>query len=169
MNTRIFFKLSFGIFLAWNALAQIFTGQTWWFIQNVNLVFHEAGHVLFYPFPHFLTLIAGSIIEIAVPFSITCYFIVHHKFMSAVFGSWWLATATLSVSIYAADANERVLPLITGDINTHDWYNILQPLGLLQYDDQFGFFFWCASLASVILLLVVLTYDKDVKNLFNSH
>lgn len=87
--------------------------------------------------------------------------------MSAVFGSWWLATAILSVSIYISDAQERTLPLITGDIATHDWFQILEMLGLLRYDDFLGYIFWLGALGSVVLLLTVLTYDKDVRMLFN--
>lgn len=71
MRTILFFKLSFGIFLAWNALAQIFARETWWFIQNVNLIFHEAGHLIFLPFPDLITLLAGSAFEIGVPLAVT--------------------------------------------------------------------------------------------------
>ena len=160
-----YFKIVIGLFLTFNALSQISAHKTWWFIQNVNLIFHEAGHVLFMPFGNFMTTLGGSLLEILIPFSITAYFYFTRQYFSASCTSWWLATAFLSVSIYASDAQERFLPLITRDIFTHDWFNILSELGLLKYDDLFGYFFWCGSILSVGILIFTLSKDTGVYQL----
>jgi len=169
MPIRLFFKFGAASVLAYSAMIQLYQFQTWWFIQNVNLIFHEAGHVLLLFMPHFITLIGGSIFEIGLPLAITFYFIKKHYFFSAACTSWWLTTACLSVAIYAADAQERTLPLITGNIAQHDWFNILDLLGLLRYDNQVGLMFWWLGVASVILLFTTLYHDKDVQALFNRH
>ena len=162
-------KVVVGTLLAYSALAQIFSKETWWFIQNVNLIFHEAGHVLFMFFGRFLHILGGSLLEIVIPLLITLYFIGKRELFSAVVTSWWLATAFLRVSIYASDARERTLPLITNDVTTHDWHNLLSSLNLLAYDNVVGYVFWCCSLLSVGLLIFLLTKDKHVQELFHRH
>jgi hypothetical protein len=162
-------KIIAGLVLTWSALSQLFSQQTWWFIQNVNLIFHEAGHVIFMFFGQFITTLGGSLLEILIPFSIVLYFTYTKQYFSASFSSWWLSTALLSVSIYAKDAKERTLPLITNDINTHDWYNLLNQMNLLNYDDVFGYIFWCGGLVSAGFILFFLTKDKDVRLILEKH
>jgi hypothetical protein len=161
-------KIVTGVALAINALQQLFSHQTWWFIQNVNLIFHEAGHVLFMFFGRFLHILGGSLLEILIPLLITFYFAAKRQFFSATCTSWWLATAFLSVSIYAADARERALPLLGGGNVGHDWFNLLTILGWLQHDDLVGYMFWLLSLISIAILVFLLTKDKDIKSLLNS-
>ena len=155
-----------GLVLAINALTQIFARETWWFIQNVNLIFHEAGHMIFMFFGDFLAILGGSLLEILIPLAVVLHFVFTKQIFSAAVASWWLATAFVSVSIYASDAQERLLPLLGGDAVGHDWYNILGSLGILQYDDVAGYIFWCCSLLTVAILLFLLTKDKDVRRLF---
>lgn len=159
-------KLILGVGLLTNGLTQLISHETWWFMQNVNLIFHEAGHVLFMFFGKFLYILGGSLSEILIPTLITVYFWYHQQTFSAACTSWWMATAFLSVSIYAADAYERHLPLITGDIETHDWFNLLQPYGFLKYDNLFGYTFWLAGLLSLGLLVYFLYKDKEIRLLF---
>jgi hypothetical protein len=52
--------------------------------------------------------------------------------------------------VYAADARTRDLPLITGDIYTHDWFNILADLGMLQYDALLGNIFLSFSIIALL-------------------
>jgi len=161
----VYLKIIIGIFLTLNALSQISAHKTWWFIQNVNLIFHEAGHVLFIPFGHFMTILGGSLLEILIPFFITAYFYFTRQYFSSACTSWWLATAFLSVSIYASDAQERFLPLITRDVSTHDWYNLLSGLGILEYDNLAGYVFWCGSIMAVGFIFFSLTKDHDIRKL----
>lgn len=167
MKWKAIIKLSVGAILTISALEQILSHETWWFIQNVNLIFHEAGHVLFMFFGEFLHILGGSLLEILIPSLVTLHFFRTKQPFSAACTSWWMATAFLSVSIYASDAQERELPLITRDIDTHDWFNILQPLGLLKNDYIFGYFFLLGSLASIGLLLYLLSRDNDITTLRN--
>lgn len=164
-----YFKIAIGFILTINALSQIGNMEVWWFIQNVNLIFHEAGHVLFIPFGHLLTMLGGSLLEITIPLIITIHFVLTKQYFSAACTSWWLATAFLGVSIYVSDAEERTLPLITGDVSTHDWYNILVELNLLKYDDLLGYFFWCFSILAVGLIFFLLSKDTAIKSLLNRY
>lgn len=162
-------KFIIGTLLAVNALVQIFQNKTWWFIQNVNLIFHEAGHIIFMFFGDFMSILGGSLLEILIPLIVTLHFFFTKQFFSAAFSSWWLSTAFLSVSIYASDAEERFLPLLGGDSVLHDWFYILSQLNLLEHDDLFGYFFWLCAFLSVVLLIFFLSKDKDIRTLFHSH
>ena len=162
-------KIIIGGLIIWSALAQILSQQTWWFIQNVNLIFHEAGHVIFIFFGNFLYTLGGSLVEISIPLLVTLQFARTKQFFSAACASWWLATAFLSVSIYASDARERALPLITNDITTHDWFNLLLQLDILKYDDLVGYVFLLFSIGSGALIVFFISKDKDVRKLLNSY
>ena len=163
MYTSAYVKLLLGALLGISGMTQLLQVKTWWFIQNVNLIFHEAGHIIFGLFGDFLGLIGGSLLEILIPLLVTVQFLRQRHFFSTAFGCWWLSTALLSVSIYAADAQARILPLITNDVTTHDWYNILGQLGLLHYDYLFGAFFWILSALSICSLFYFLLKDPDIK------
>jgi hypothetical protein len=57
------------IFWTWrfaaNPLDQSVIGAS--FMHVIDLVFHEAGHVLFAPFGRFMTTIGGSLMQVIVP------------------------------------------------------------------------------------------------------
>lgn len=132
--------------------------QDFWF-QNINLVYHEAGHVLFYYFGSFMYILGGTIFEIMVPLSITIYFLWRKEYFGTFFAAWWLSTAFYSVGVYAADARSRVLPLITNDVNAHDWYNMLSRLDWLSYDHAIGqTFLWLSWITLAGASILFLTY-----------
>ena len=120
----------------------------WFFINNVNLIFHEAGHVLFFIFGNFISVLGGTLGEILIPTIVTLHFLLKQQPYSAGFGLWWLSTAFWSVSIYAADARAQQLPLITGNSEDHDWTYLLRELGILEHDQIVGnIFLFCSFLA----------------------
>ncbi|MBY0376904.1 hypothetical protein K2P96_02940, partial [Patescibacteria group bacterium] len=51
----------------------VFTDTDWHFIDNANLIFHEAGHVIFSLFGTFIHVLMGSGFQIALPLFITLY------------------------------------------------------------------------------------------------
>ncbi|MCA9354428.1 MAG: hypothetical protein KC877_02825 [Candidatus Kaiserbacteria bacterium] len=169
MRVSAIFKLLVGIALAVSALAQLFQHETWWFIQNVNLIFHEAGHWIFGIFGDFIGLIGGSLLEILIPLIVTLHFVLQRHWISVAFGAWWSSTAFLSVSIYASDAQERLLPLLGGDSVLHDWYHILSRSHLLPYDDLVGYVFWLCGLGMVAMLIFFLVKDQHIQTLLNRH
>ena len=173
MKTVSYLKLMAGALLLYSALAQLFSHQTWWFIQNVNLIFHEAGHIFLMFFGHTIHLLGGSLFEISIPLLITLYFFANRQFFSAAFGAWWLSTALHSVSIYVADAREQALPLLGGNAVTHDWHALLSGWSLLNYDAVLGYVLWVAALCSALFITYFLYRDKDVTLLvqryFNHH
>lgn len=106
-------------------------------IDNVNLIVHESGHLLFGWFGRTLGLWGGTLMELLVPLALAVYFMVSRQTSGAAFAAFFFFENFLYISVYMADARAQALPLVTvGDPEQggHDWFNIFSSLGLLQHD-----------------------------------
>jgi hypothetical protein len=132
------------------------------FIDFVNLVIHEGGHLLFGWAGPTLGLWGGSLLQGLVPLLLALYFFAQRQttafaFCLFFFFENWLYTAT-----YMADARAMALPLVSvggdSDFVEHDWNSIFSSLGVLPYDTRIAggirLVGWCGMLASVIWLAV---------------
>lgn len=109
------------------------TYTEWHFIDNVDLIFHEAGHTIFSFLGMFVYAAAGSAFQIALPFGIALYFFLNDQKLSGALCLLWVAANILNVSVYAGDAAVMQLPLLGGDPSTHDWNYLLSATGMLRY------------------------------------
>jgi hypothetical protein len=113
------------------------------FLHLVNLPFHEAGHVLFSPFGRFLTVLGGSLLQVAVPLLCAGVFLARNRdpFAASV-ATWWAGQSLLDLAPYVADARALALPLLGGrtgaEVEGHDWEYLLTTLGLLRQDVALG-------------------------------
>ena len=121
----------FGIFVLWGASFMI-AGIDWEkiggsFLHNVNLAFHEFGHVLFGPFGRFMAILGGSLFQVLFPLVFVVAFSLQMRDnFAASICLWWCGQSFIDVSPYIADAPYRVLPLIGGlGEESHDWGNLL--------------------------------------------
>lgn len=105
----------------------------WHFIDNINLIIHEAGHVVFFPFGTFLTVLGGSLLQVIVPIVFSGYFFWREQYFSGSLVLFWVGQNLINVSVYAGDAVTMQLPLLGGDAATHDWNAILGMLHALRY------------------------------------
>ncbi|HEX8127721.1 MAG TPA: hypothetical protein VF527_01240 [Pyrinomonadaceae bacterium] len=103
----------------------------WHLIDGVNLVIHEAGHVVFMPFGELLTVAGGSLFQVIVPAVFVAYFYRRGQVYSAALVLFWVGESLLNVSVYAGDALELQLPLLGGEESIHDWNHLLSMTGLL--------------------------------------
>lgn len=97
---------------------------------------HEFGHVLFMPFGEFMTLLGGSLFQVALPLIFGAIFLFrrHDPFAASVM-LWWSAVAVMDVAPYMYDAHEPQHVLLTGrtgDTGAHDFIDVLHDLGLLK-------------------------------------
>lgn len=130
------------------------TGSTTVF-DTTSLVIHEAGHVFFTPFGWTLRILGGSLFQLILPSLFVVSFLRRSYRPGLQVSFVWLDQNALYVSTYAADAQERALPLITQDPSTHDWWMLLRAANLLAYDDVIGgVFLGVALLAFGIGLLL---------------
>lgn len=111
------------------------------FLHLPNLVFHEAGHILFIPFGRFMTILGGSLFQLMVPAAVAFEFYKRGDYFGSSLGLWWLGQSFIDLTPYIGDAKEQKLILLGGHTGkelpgSHDWNNILGDLNLI---DQCGF------------------------------
>jgi len=135
-------------------------GQYSW-IDNADLVIHEAGHFFFTLFGKFIYTLGGSLMQILLPSLITWYFWRNSCRTGAQFGLLWLGQNLINISIYASDAQAQSLPLLGGNKVYHDWTYLLGTTNLLQYDAVVGYmFFGAAIIIFLITALLPLIFEE---------
>ena len=112
-------------------------------LHGANLVFHEAGHILFLPLGSFLTALGGSLMQLLVP--LICLVALVRQNRDAFGGSlavWWAGENLLDLAPYIADALALELVLLGGftgrEVEGHDWEAILGELGWLDHAVTLG-------------------------------
>jgi hypothetical protein len=106
--------------------------SSWCFLDNVNLPFHEFGHIFFGPFGETLQFLGGTISQLMWPLILILYFMRREKWLSASFCLFWFGENFLNISKYVADARSMSLPLVGGGV--HDWNVLLSKWNALNYD-----------------------------------
>lgn len=126
------------------------------FLDRVNLISHEAGHLLFSYLGEFLMVVGGSVGQLFVPIAFTVYFFLRREFFSSSVTLFWTGQSFFSISVYMKDAQEMALPLVSvggGDDTIHDWNYIFSKLGLLRWDQQIGTITY--SLGVIIIIISI--------------
>jgi len=109
------------------------------FLHLPDLVFHEAGHVLFMPFGRFMTVLGGSLTQVLVPLVCAGAFLwqTHDRFAATV-AVWWAGENLLDVAPYINDARDLRLVLLGGhtgaEVEGHDWEYLLNAMGIAHRD-----------------------------------
>jgi len=135
------------------------------FMHNINLVFHEAGHVIFRPFGGFMTVLGGSLLQLLVPVVVMVAFIwKNHDNFGASIGLWWLSQSMMDLAPYINDARAGQLMLLGGVTGTdmpgvHDWKNILTDLGLLQQDHAIA---WMTDMMGELFMLISFVWGGTI-------
>lgn len=132
-------------------------------LSGVNLVFHEAGHVLLIWAGETVMLLGGSLGQVAVPLACAAAFLWRgDRFAAGVVGLW-LAHSLAGVAAYIRDAPLRQLDLITGDPDTHDWWQLLggwnPQANALNLADPLGRVVTFLALATLIVSVVLAVWD----------
>ncbi|MFA6459454.1 MAG: hypothetical protein WCV79_03645 [Candidatus Paceibacterota bacterium] len=102
-------------------------------LDNINLIFHEAGHVIFIFFGDLLYSLGGSILQILIPLVLSAYFFLRRENYAGFFVLAWAGYSIVSVSIYMNDAIAMNLPLLGGESSTHDWNHIFSTLNIISH------------------------------------
>jgi hypothetical protein len=123
------------------------------FLHLPNLVFHEAGHILFIPFGRFMTVLGGSLTQVLVPLVCAGALLwqTGDPFGAAV-AVWWAGENLIDVAPYINDARDLQLILLGGhtgaEVEGHDWEYLLNAMGVAQKDH---------AIAAVVQAIGVLT------------
>jgi len=102
-------------------------------MDNVDVIFHEAGHSIFQFFGTFIRVAAGSGFQVLLPLGIALYFFKNNQKLSGSLVLMWVGQSLINVSIYAADAINMQLDLLGGDSVGHDWNYLLSATNTLKY------------------------------------
>lgn len=112
------------------------------FLHLPDLVFHEAGHVLFSPFGQFITVLGGSLLQVMIPVIAAVAFFRQEQPFSVAIMAWWAGQNLVDLAPYIADARSLSLVLLGGhtgaEVEGHDWEFILTQLGLTHLDQGIG-------------------------------
>jgi len=123
-----------------------------------NLIFHEAGHVIFSPFGRFMTVLGGSLLQFALPLGLAVVFLRQSNPFGAVVCTWWAGENLIDVAPYIADARALQLVLLGGktgaEVQGHDWEYILATLGWMRFDRTLGLWAYRAGLMMMMSALV---------------
>ena len=101
-------------------------------IDDANLLFHEAGHLIFGLFGPTLGLYGGTLGQLAIPIICGVAFWRQRSWVSVSVALLWFFENIFNIAPYVADARSQELPLVGG--GEHDWTNILSRWGVLQHD-----------------------------------
>ena len=112
------------------------------FMHRVDLVFHEAGHIVFTPFGSFMMILGGTLGQLLMPIIVGAALVLKNRdnFGGSI-GLWWLGQSFMDCAPYIADARALQLMLLGGGTGEdrpgmHDWENILLDLNLIQHDTR---------------------------------
>jgi hypothetical protein len=112
-------------------------GSSFW--HNIDLGFHEAGHLVFQPFGRFIMVLGGTLGQLLTPFALMLLFIFKNKdYFGASLGLWWLGQSVMDCAPYINDALAQRLTLLGGGTGhdrpgSHDWNYILNQLSMIEY------------------------------------
>lgn len=123
-------------------------------LDNIDLVIHEAGHLIFRWFGKFIYTLGGTLMQIILPSIIAWYFFRNDYRTGVQFSLLWLGQNFINISVYAADARAQHLPLLGGNKVYHDWNYLLGELGILNLDQEVGYFFF--GIAILIFIITIL-------------
>lgn len=133
----------------------------WHFIDNVNLIFHEAGHVIFGFLGNFIGMLGGTLMQILIPILSSFYFFRNNDYFSASLLLFWVSQNLFNIFIYMKDAVKMELPLLGGDSVYHDWNYIFSSLNLLDYTRQISLFVYIIGII-VLIFAIILSYRFSV-------
>jgi hypothetical protein len=128
------------------------------FVHLIDLVFHEAGHVIFGLFGRFPGILGGSLNQMLIPAICTGYFLRQRQPAAAAVTLFWTGESIVDVAIYVADGRDMALPLLAEGL-IHDWNWILSELSLRNHAPALGRAVWALGLAVMAAALVLLAAE----------
>ena len=113
-------------------------GYRYHFMDGVNLLLHEAGHVFFAVFGRTAHFLGGTLGQLLFPAMFAGYFWYKRQRFEAYVVLVWLAESLMYAAEYIGDARRMALPLVGGHI--HDWNWLLTRWRILDKAEELGNF-----------------------------
>jgi hypothetical protein len=129
------------------------------FLHLPNLIFHEAGHVIFAPLGEFMSVLGGSLLQVLIPVIAAIAFVRQAQPFGAVVCVWWAGQNLTDLAPYIADARALRLTLLGGrtgaEVEGHDWEYLLTQLGVSHLDRTIG---TVTHAAGILIMVAALAY-----------
>jgi hypothetical protein len=129
------------VLLGWFTLRMFVDADYRGIWAGLNLVLHEAGHLALGWFgSDWIAAAGGTAFHLACVIATGVAFRRQGDRFAMGVTVWWAGTVLVEAAPYVADARAQLLPLVTvGDgAVSHDWFVILDGVGLLGFDAQLG-------------------------------
>jgi hypothetical protein len=130
-------------------------------LHGVDLIFHEAGHVIFAALGNFMAVLGGSLMQLLVP-AVACGSLLFRQRdpFGASVALWWLAQSIQDLAPYIYDARRQQMLLLGGGTGadrpgSHDWNNLLGRMGILHWDHALA---WLVNASGTLLMLAALLW-----------
>lgn len=147
-----------GLWTLWFARTPLSADVNQSFLHLPDLVFHEAGHVIFAPFGRFMTVLGGSLLQCLIPVIAAISFVRQDQPFSAAICGWWAGQNFVDLAPYIADARALRMVLLGGktgaEVEGHDWEYILTQLHVIHLDRGIGMTAYALGIAIMIGALV---------------
>lgn len=131
------------------------------FLHLPNLVFHEAGHIIFAPLGSFMASLGGSLLQCLIPVVAAIAFVRQEQPFSAAICAWWAGQNLIDLAPYIADARALRLTLLGGrtgaEVEGHDWEYLLTQLGVIHLDRSIGTVTHAVGMLVMVAALVYAT------------
>jgi hypothetical protein len=134
------------------------------FLDYINLLIHEGGHGIFKIFGKFIYTLGGTLMQIIIPGMFVVFYLFKKKKFGAQLFLAWLGENLINISVYAADAQARKLPLLGGNRVYHDWNWLLSETGLLEYGYAVGYFFFGLGVSIFVIALLIPLFVRENKH-----
>jgi hypothetical protein len=125
-------------------------------LDDANLAFHEAGHLIYGIFGDTASLYGGTLGQLTFPAVAAGVFFVRRDPVGVAVCVTWFGQNLGNIARYCADARAQELPLVGG--GDHDWTNILTRWDALDADLRVAGVFrgigWILVLGSLAWLVV---------------
>lgn len=131
---------------------------TYTFLDLIDLLIHEPGHLIFGFFGDYIQFLGGTLLQIILPLSITIYSLIKgYKYFAQLF-LFWLGHNFINISVYVDDANKMKLKIIGG---IHDWNWLLNKMNLIDYAEEIGYLFVTLSIITFIIMFFVPYFKRE--------
>jgi hypothetical protein len=101
-------------------------------IDDANLAFHEAGHLVYGILGETMALYGGTLGQLTFPAVAAIAFALRREPPSVALAVAWFGQNLVNIARYAGDARAQELPLVGG--GEHDWLHILLRWNALSSD-----------------------------------
>ena len=134
------------------------------FVDNANLMIHEAGHLFFAWAGYYTQILGGTLAQILVPLALGLFFVRRGDTAAVAVTSFWGFQNLLYIATYMGDARRSALPLVGSDES--DWTILFTHWGVLQLDTAIAGWVrglgWIGMLATIAWLAWMhFRHDRD--------